>query len=80
MGLAGHEWRRHLKLDEAIADYTQALQINPRYAAAYIARGQTWKQRRSFDQAIREFSALIQIDPNNSEGHWLLARILATCY
>ena len=71
---------RHLKLDQAIADYTQALQINPRYAAAYIARGQTWKQRRVFDQAIREFSALIQIDPNNSDGHWPLARTLATCY
>jgi tetratricopeptide (TPR) repeat protein len=76
----GHEWRKDLKLDQAIADYTQALQINPRYTAAYIARGQTWKQRRDFGQAIREFSELIQIEPNNSEGHWSLARILATCY
>jgi tetratricopeptide (TPR) repeat protein len=76
----GNEWRKDLKLEQAIVDYTQALRINPRYTAAYIARAQTWRQSRAFDQAIREYSELIQVDPNNSEGHWALARILATCY
>jgi len=50
-----------LKLDQAIADYTQALQINPRYAAAYIARGQTGSKRRAYDQPSANFSELIQI-------------------
>jgi tetratricopeptide (TPR) repeat protein len=76
----GNERRKHLQLDDAIADYTHAVEINPRYAAGYIARGQTWKQRHVYDQAIREFSNLIQVDPENSEGHWSLARLLATCY
>ena len=75
----GNEWRRDLKLDEAIADYTRATQLDPRYAPAFVARGNVWKQRRSFDRAIEEFSNLIRMDPQNALAHQTLARILATC-
>ena len=76
----GNEWRKHLKLDDAIADFTHAIQLGPKYIPAYLARATVWNQRHVFDRAIQEFSELIRIDPENAPAHQALARILATCY
>jgi tetratricopeptide (TPR) repeat protein len=76
----GNEWRKHLKLDDAIADFTHAIQLDPKYLPAYLARGNAWKQRRVFDKAIQEFTEVIRIDPENAPAHQALARILATCH
>ena len=57
----------------------RAIQLDPRYAPAYVARGNIWKQREAFDKAIEEFSYLIRLDPENALAHQTLARILATC-
>ena len=49
--------------DQAIADYNQALAINPKLPGAYINRGEIYNQRRNYDQAISDFNQAIQIDP-----------------
>ena len=50
-------------LDRAIADYTQAIQLNPKYAPAYYNRGSAWGNKGDFDRAIADYSQAILLDP-----------------
>ena len=52
-------------LDSAIADFNQALQIDPKFANAYSTRGEIYEAKGDLDSAIADFSRAIQIDPNN---------------
>ena len=38
-------------LDRALADYTQALALNPNLAAAYHSRAMAWAAMKDYDQA-----------------------------
>ena len=49
--------------DKAIADYTKAIQINPRATIAYYHRGLDWVQKGNYDNAIADFTKTIEIDP-----------------
>ena len=50
---------------EAIALYTQALQLAPRYANARIARGCSFANMLQYDDAIRDFRLVLNQDASN---------------
>ena len=50
--------------DKAIADYTEAIRLDPKYAEAYCNRGIAYGKKGDHDEAIADFTAAIQIDPN----------------
>ncbi len=75
----GNEWKRDLKLDNALADYNTAIQVDSRYIPAYVARAMISRQRRDFPRAAAELTAIAEAVPEDAEVHRLLARILATC-
>jgi tetratricopeptide (TPR) repeat protein len=52
--------------DHAIADYTQAIEINPRYANAYFNRGSIFQTKGAHDGAIADFTKAIEITPRNT--------------
>ncbi|MDE5069512.1 MAG: tetratricopeptide repeat protein, partial [Trichodesmium sp. St4_bin8_1] len=43
------------KYDLAIADYNQAIQLNPKYAKAYYNRGLAYKAQRNIQKARSDF-------------------------
>ena len=49
--------------DRAIADYSQAITLNPKYVAAYTNRGNALFDKKNFDSAIADYSQLIALDP-----------------
>ncbi len=52
--------------DHAMADYNQAIELNPKYALAYIERGGTYMwSRKDYGAALRDLDAAIKLDPNN---------------
>ena len=53
-------------LQGAIADYTQAIIINPMHALAYYNRGNTKAHLKDWQGAIYDFTKAIKIDPNDS--------------
>lgn len=55
--------------DAAIAEFTKALKINPRDAAAYNARGATYHFKKQYDDAIADFNAALAIDAKHSHAH-----------
>ena len=53
------------EFDRAVADYSQAIARNPKYAAAFNNRGDAYVIKGDVDPAIADFSQAIALDPNN---------------
>ena len=49
--------------DKAIADYDQAIRLDPKYAAAYHNRGLAWYAKKEYDKAIADYDEAIRLDP-----------------
>jgi tetratricopeptide (TPR) repeat protein len=49
--------------DRAIADYDQALKLDPNYALAYNNRGNAHFVEKNYDRAIADYDQAIRIDP-----------------
>ncbi len=48
--------------DQALAEYTQAIELDRNYADAYYARGKTYFDRNDLDAAISDFNQVIRIN------------------
>jgi len=60
-------------LDEAIAEFKKAIQINPNDAMAHNNLGNAYANKGMLDQAIAECKKAIQINPNYATAHMNLA-------
>ncbi|MGO9486752.1 MAG: tetratricopeptide repeat protein, partial [Rhodomicrobium sp.] len=49
--------------DRAIADYDQAISLNPQYATAYYSRGLAYYNKGDYDRAIADYDQAIRLDP-----------------
>jgi len=54
--------------DRAIADYTEAIKINPNDAVLYANRGNAYREKRDYDRAIADYEAALRISPNNADA------------
>jgi tetratricopeptide (TPR) repeat protein len=61
-------WRKG-DYDEALADESKAIEINPEFADAYMTRGAFFVDAGNYDQAIVETSRAISIDPRNVRAY-----------
>ena len=52
--------------DNAIADYTRVIQIDPGYSPAYYNRGIANEGKDQHDQAIADFSKAVEINPRHA--------------
>ncbi len=53
----------------AIADYTKAIEINPRYANAYINRGNAKNNLEDYYGAIFDYTKAIEINPRDANAY-----------
>jgi len=49
--------------DRAIADLSEAIRLDPKYAEAYYLRGVTYRNKGDLDRAIADYSEAIRLDP-----------------
>jgi tetratricopeptide (TPR) repeat protein len=63
------------RLPEAIAAYTQALQISPTSAEVHNNLGLTLKQTGKYEDAIASFTKALELAPNSAEAHLNLCTI-----
>jgi len=49
--------------DKAIADYTKAIQIDPKFASAYSNRGSAYGMKGEYDKAIADFNKAMELNP-----------------
>ena len=65
----GNSHLAHKNDDEAIAAYTKAIAIDPRYGAAYVARGWAHEVAGDFDKAIVDYTKAIELDRRNAKAY-----------
>jgi Flp pilus assembly protein TadD len=56
-----------------MADYTQAIRLNPNDVAAYINRGHVYERKGEYTSARTDYTRALQLDPNNVEARRRLA-------
>jgi tetratricopeptide (TPR) repeat protein len=49
--------------DKALADFNQAIQLDPKVAVAYNIRGAVYFHKGAYDRAFADFNQAIQLDP-----------------
>jgi tetratricopeptide (TPR) repeat protein len=60
---------------DAIAEFKQALVIDPSYAPAYLELGRTYVQLEEFDKARPHLEKAIELEPDYYEAYYLLGRL-----
>ena len=68
----GEAWYVKEELDKAIADYDEAIRLDPEYAEAYLNRG-ILASDGEYDKAIADFNEAIRLDPEDALSHFLPA-------
>ncbi|MDB9358738.1 tetratricopeptide repeat protein, partial [Nodularia spumigena CS-588/02] len=59
----GLNYSEQKKWELALADYNQAIQINPEYADAYYNRGNLYYEHKKWELALADYTKAIQINP-----------------
>ncbi len=59
----------HGDYDKAIANYTEAIRLDPKNAWAYHYRGTSYYRQREHDKAIADLTKAIEIDPQLVEAY-----------
>lgn len=85
----GRAWACKREYEKALADFTQAIRLDAKYADAYINRaityllmGRTEDGKRGVayvDKAIRDYDDAIRLDPKDADVLNGLAWLMATC-
>jgi tetratricopeptide (TPR) repeat protein len=65
----GLAWGKKGDHDKAIADYTRAIEIDPKYAKAYNNRGFSWYNKGDYDKAIADYTKAIEINQNYAKAY-----------
>jgi len=65
-GLTYAELQQH---DAALADYRQAIQLNPALAQIYYNRGNIYKTLQQYDAALSDYGQAIKLDPTLAQAY-----------
>ena len=64
----GNAYGKKKEYDRAIADYNQALQLNPKYAKAFNNRALAYSYKNEYDRAIADFNQALKLNPENAKA------------
>ena len=67
--LRGNSYANTREDDQAIADYTRAIDLDPKAAYPYIQRGNSYHNKGEADQAIADYTRAIDLDPKAAQAY-----------
>jgi hypothetical protein len=65
--------------DKALADFNEAIRLDPKLANAYIGRGEDWRAKQEYDKALADDNEAIRLDPKHNLAYNYRAWLWATC-
>lgn len=74
-GLLGLQYRRRRRIEEALAEFTRQLELNPS-DFYYLNRGLIYKYQGRSEEAKKDFAAAVQINPGNETAFRFLGESL----
>jgi tetratricopeptide (TPR) repeat protein len=66
----GDSYLKNGNYDQAIAEYTQAIELDPSLASFYYNRGLAYSNKADYDNAISDFSQVIMMNPKDGEAYF----------
>jgi len=66
------------KLDEAIAEFREAIRINPDFAEAHYNLGKAWHGLGELDLAVAEWREAIRLKPDYALAHYAIFKLSRT--
>ena len=64
----GMEYRRKRQYDRAIADFDEAIRLDPKYSNAFKNRGDAYRDMGEYDGAIVDYNQTILLNPNDASA------------
>jgi tetratricopeptide (TPR) repeat protein len=65
--------------DTAIAEFTEAIRLDPQADDAYHNRAHAYAEKREYAKAIADYNEAIRLNPDDPASYTSLAWVLATC-
>jgi len=63
------------EVERAIEDYTQAIDLNPKFADAYIKRGLAYTKNGEFERAIADYTKAIELNPDYADAYYRRSKV-----
>ncbi|HSU91435.1 MAG TPA: tetratricopeptide repeat protein [Sporolactobacillaceae bacterium] len=67
---SGDAWFGKSVFDRAIADYTEAIKADPKYAAAYKNRAVAWFAKGDYNRAIADYDELLRLNADDVDAYY----------
>jgi tetratricopeptide (TPR) repeat protein len=71
VGLLAHIYRKRgfafrslNQFEQAIIDYTRAIELDPTYARAYASRGSAYRRLKEYERAMQDYNRALELEPN----------------
>jgi tetratricopeptide (TPR) repeat protein len=71
--LSGHVHKQSQLLQDAVEDYTRAIQLDKNMVDAYVNRGYVFNDLQNAEEAMQDFNSALKVQPNNGVAHLGLA-------
>ena len=55
--------------DRAIADYSEAIRVDPKHPTSYNYRGNSYFEKGNYDSAIADYTEAIRLNPKYATAH-----------
>jgi len=70
----GNTYAKNGQYDNAISDFTKAIEINPKHADAYYSRGVVYYYKKDYEKALDDFYKAQKLGLNVNPGIFQLLR------
>ncbi len=57
------------EFEKALENYAKAIDVDPSYTPAYLARGKLYYRHNRFDKALSDFNKVISLNPNHAVAY-----------
>lgn len=75
----GWAWKRKGDKERALAEFNEAIRLDPQNVLARRVRGATWAGKEDYAQALADYTESIRVDPTNPDCLHHRALLLSAC-
>ena len=66
----GNTYCKLERYEEALADYSEAIRLNPEGPSAYVNRGNTYDDLERYEEALADYSEAIRLNPEDPSAYY----------